>query len=937
MSDKCFLTNESPIRFLDKIISDLNVCSSFDFSVSFIKKAGLILLQEAIENALKRGVKGRLLTSTYQNFTDIPSLEVFLRFQELYPQFECHLEYGSFGDDGFHTKGYLFGFDDHHEAIIGSSNITYYALVKNKEWDLSVGISQNDTLYADIHKEFDFLWSRTNPLNRDIIRQYTEHLKYAIEQWDMDFFDPENERQIKPNMMQRQALKEISRYRSMNVDKALVVAATGSGKTYLAAFDALNFQAKKLLFVVHKDMILEEAMQSFMHVFGTTRTYGIYTGAKKEGLNCDFLFATNFIMATHLELFDPKEFDYIVIDEVHHAAADTYRKIIAYFKPLFLLGLTATPERMDEQSVYDLFDRNVPYDLRLREALENDLIVPFHYYGIRDSLVNYTDDVSGEGVRKMIQEIASSTHCEFVAEQIEKYRNKGSKLKCVGFCRSVEHARLMAANMGTLGYVCTSLTGQNTTGERLKAFSDLQDDNNPLSIVFTVDILNEGIDVPAMNMVLFLRPTESSTIFIQQLGRGLRKFKDKEYLIVLDFIANSYLRSVQIALALGSLSKTGTADKRTIQDHVRSNYQELDLPGLEIHFDQESREEILRAIENTNFNRFELLKKDYQNFKEYLKLKPGQYPMPSDFLASEVPVDLLRFTTKFGSYYDFLKRCDEDVPFFNDEQIEVIRTLSWHLPLIRLEEYEIVQKLLTGNQSEAELRRYCQQSEDFKEASFRHALLVLQDRIVFTRPTSYIPLIKEKGDGYALAFDASSPLFVAWLNDLLTYGEERFNSDFYGDLGLLKLYGPYTGPKSFMALNNDNMFYMSGVHYLQGNHLCLYVNLNKDSQPEERLKYKDKFLSNKVLQWESQTSTTLTNSKGMHLLQHPEVDIFVRKTKKEDGIETPFVYLGKGILTNPRVSDNPAKALLFDIVLSKAVPDVYKFDFGIEDTDEKAS
>ena len=934
MADKGFLTNESSIRFLDKIISDLDSCESFDFSVSFIKKAGLILLQDPIENALKRGVQGRILTSTYQNFTDIPSLEVFLKWQETYPNFKCRLEYESFGDDGFHTKGYIFKFKDHHEVIIGSSNITFYALVKNKEWDLSIEVSQDDEVYQSIAKEFDYLWDHTNPLNHDIVRQYTEHLKYAIEQWDMDFFDPQNQQQIRPNLMQRQALKEISRYRSMNVNKALVVAATGSGKTYLAAFDALNFQAKKLLFIVHKDLILEAAMQTFMHVFGTTRTYGIYTGQQKDGLNCDFIFASNIITAANLDLFDPKEFDYIVIDEVHHAAAETYRKIINYFKPQFLLGLTATPDRMDEQSVYDLFDKNVPYDLRLREALENDLIVPFHYYGIHDSLLNYSDDTTGEGVRKMIQMIASNTHCEFVRDQIEKYRPKNTKLKCIGFCRSVEHARLMAQNMAQLGYTCESLTGQNTTGERLKVFSDLQDDKNPLSIVFTVDILNEGIDVPSMNMVLFLRPTESSTIFIQQLGRGLRKYQNKPYLTVLDFIANSYLRSVQIALALGSLSKSGTVDKRTIQDHVRTDFEELDIPGLEVHFDQESREEILDSIEHTNFNRFELLKQDYQNFKEYLKLKPGEYPKHTDFLNSEVSADLLRYTKKFESYYDFLVRCGEDVPFFNGEQVNVIRTLSWYLPLIRPEEYLVVEKLLTGKQSESALRGYCQLNDDFNEESFQHSLKILQDEVTFTRPASYMALIKKEGEDYALNFDITSGAFVAWISDLIAYGLERFGTDFYGEHGLLKLYGSYTAPKTFMALNNDNMFYMMGVHYIKG-HLCLYINLNKDSQPEERLKYKDKFLSNKVLQWESQTETTLNNIRGQRLIGMGIAEIFVRKTKKEDGVETPFVYLGKGQLTNPRPSDNPAKALLFDIVLEQPVPEVYKYDFGIEDTDKE--
>jgi len=926
--EKGLLTNYSEITFLDKIIADLNECTSFDFSVSFIKKAGLVLLYKQIESALQRGAKGRIITSTYQNFTDVPSLEMFLALQDKYPNFECHLEYESFGDGGFHTKGYLFGFEDHHEVIIGSSNITYFAIMKNVEWDLAVIANPLDSLLISTLAEFERLWSKTNPLNKEIIRRYQTRLEYAIEQWDMDFFDPETNRPVRPNLMQRQALKEIARYRSMGADKALVVAATGSGKTYLAAFDALNFQAKKVLFVVHKDIILEEAMKTFMKVFQTSRTYGMYTGQSKN-TDADFVFASNQMLALHLDLFAKDEFDYIVIDEVHHATASTYQKIMSHFKPQFYLGLTATPDRMDEQSIYDLFGKNVPYDLRLREALENDLIVPFHYYGIKDSLVDFKDDLTSEGVRRIVMELSSEANCEFVASEIEKHRGPG-KLKCVAFCRNIEHARLMEQGMGRLGYTCVSLTGRNSTGERMKVFQDLQDEKNPLSIVFCVDILNEGIDVPSMNMVLFLRPTESSTIFIQQLGRGLRKYEGKPYLTVLDFIGNSYTRSVQIALALGSLSKSGMVDKRTLLDHVRTNFSEIGIPGVKIEIDPQSREEILQSIERTNFNRFDLLLQDYKNFKTYLKLKPGEYPLHVDFLNSEVSADLLRYTKKFESYYDFLVRANEDVPYFNENEAAVIRTLSWFLPLLRSEEYMIVLDLLDGNKTIEELKDYCRGNENYQEASFAHAIKMLENKIVCTWSTSHVAIIKKEGDMYSLSFKVENHL-KDWLIDLLSYGLERYKSEFYGVKDLLKLYGPYTGPKSFMALNNDNLFYMSGVHYIK-DRLCLYVNLNKDGQPEERLKYKDRFLTNKVLQWESQTSTTLDNKKGQRLIKTRFAEIFVRKTKKEDGIETPFIYLGMGELTNPRASDNPAKAVLFDIVLKNPVPKEYKYDFGIEET-----
>ena len=213
----------------------------------------------------------------------------------------------------------------------------------------------------------------------------------------------------------------------------MVIAATGSGKTYLAAFDAKFFGAKRLLFIVHKDTILTQALNTFSKVFGQERSYGLFNGEYSE-IDKDFIFASNQMLSKHLELFSPEEFDYIIIDEVHHAAASTYQKIIEYFKPSFLLGLTATPDRMDGEDVYQMFGNNVPFDLRLRDALENHLIVPFHYYGIKDDLISYQSDGSVEGNRLLIQSISSSLHCSFVRDEIEKHRPEG-KLRCIGFCR----------------------------------------------------------------------------------------------------------------------------------------------------------------------------------------------------------------------------------------------------------------------------------------------------------------------------------------------------------------------------------------------------------------------------------------------------------------------------------------------------------------------
>ncbi|MGM9813906.1 MAG: DEAD/DEAH box helicase family protein, partial [Candidatus Enteromonas sp.] len=659
-----FLTNYSSERFVDRLKSCFARCSSFALTVSFIKEAGMKLIEREMEEALARGAKGKLITSTYQNFTDIPSLRKFLDWQVRYPGFSCHLDDGCFSDNGYHSKGYLFEIGDEIEFLVGSTNITRFALLKNIEWNVSLIRGKSDSIVRKAREDFDSLYERTLQLTEERIRRYTIALDYAIERWDMDYDSHYDVRMVMPNSMQRKALKELQRYRAMGANKALIVAATASGKTYLAAFDARNFDAKRLLFIVHRDTILSDAQKTFQKVFLSRRSYGFFTGRESD-LDADFLFATNTMMAAHLDYFSPDEFDYIVFDECHHVTATTYRKIWSYFQPRFLLGLTATPERMDNQDVFSMFDKNVPYELSLREAIRNDLVVPFKYYGIRDLAVDY----SRNDVSRFLSDYYTPEHCAFLAREIEAHRPEG-KLKAIAFCRTVKHCELMAHAMGEQGYGTTALSGMSGTGERIKAFEDLQDSSHPLEIIFTVDILNEGVDIPGVNMVLFLRPTDSSTIFNQQLGRGLRKAEGKNFLTVLDFIGNSYDRSVQIASALTELTNSPYPEKATLAEVIRSGGRPIDLPGVEIHIDELSKEEILRYIEQTNFNSMKLLEQDYRTFKKYLMKET--FPSHLDYLHSETAPNLLRFLkakTKNKvnrSYYNFLKAIDEDVPLFSE-------------------------------------------------------------------------------------------------------------------------------------------------------------------------------------------------------------------------------------------------------------------------------
>ena len=877
------------------------------------------MLKNDIQSALERGAKGKLITSTYQNFTDIESLNFFLKLTNAFDSFECHLDDECFYDEknyttnGFHTKGYLFEFDERCELIVGSSNITRYALLKNIEWDLVINCQKHDGAYEAATSEFLNLWNRTYVLTQERINLYAQKLNFVIERWDMDY--DLAEQKIKPNYMQRRALKELNRNRAIGIDKALIISATGSGKTYLAAFDALNFAPNRLLYIVHEGSILRKSLETFQDVFGGLKTCGMYTGEAKE-LDADFIFSTNVSMCRTLELFDKKEFDYIIIDECHHAVAETYRQIIDYFDPEFMIGLTATENRMDNKDVMEIFGNNIPYELRLRDAIMNDLIVPFHYYGIRDELVDYGLTDSAE--RRLIAQISNEENCEFIYQQIETHRLEGQKLKALAFCRNIQHARMMAENMSDY-YHTAFLSGKNKTGERIRAYNDLQSDNKELEILFAVDILNEGVDIPGVNMVLFLRPTESSTIFIQQLGRGLRKFPNKSFVTILDFIGNSYKRSVHIALALGSLSKGYVLEKKLLKLMVREDFRALGLEdyGVKINIDNLSKEEILHFIDNENFNQLRYLKKDYHNFKSYLKTPT--FPKHMDYINSDYAPNLLKFmkikigSKKTNSYYGFLKGIGEDVPLFSDKQITAINYISSLLPLVRRHEYLIIEYLIDGKESKSDISRMlAYEIKGYTNEQFEHAVRFLEEAGV----------VKQTDDNISLCCEFE-PEFIEYIKDIIKYGLSQYEVRYKDDEDFL-LYQDYRQDQALLKILMNPKNNQYGTYYKNGD-MYIFAGLKKDDSVQEHLNYKDKFLDKRTFQWESIANIS---SKDESLQkQSKKVFVFVRKVESENGITLPFTYVGTGQLNNPRKDATNNGSILYDIYMDNELPDDLMEDF----------
>jgi hypothetical protein len=526
----------------------------------------------------------------------------------------------------------------------------------------------------------------------------------------------------------------------------------------------------------------------------------------------------------------------------------------------------------------------------------------------------------------MISQFVTDEHCEFVVEHIEKHRVPNQKLKALAFCKTVSHAKMMAEALEPY-YKTAYLTGRNDTGERVRAYEDLQSDREgTLEVLCAVDILNEGVDIPGVNMVLFLRPTESSTIFIQQLGRGLRKYDNKDYVPVVDFIGNNYKRSAQIALALGGLAQKFVMEKRLLVALVKDDFKPLGLEkyGIEINIDSLSKEEILNYVESENFYSSKYMKQDYNNFKKYIN--SPTYPKHMDYLNSDSAPDLLRFMqikigNKTNSYYGFLKGIgEENLVEFSDEQVIVINYLSSLLHLVRPHDYLICKMLLDGDNTIASIEEKVKaEIENYNRDEFFHALEYLEKNRTIVR----------KDDSVTLCGEQSTD-FKEYLSDLIEYGLTKYKVDYSNSDDMFICWNSYTKSQVQLKRCVNPGDINPGTFYGTEGDVYIFASIKKDlDEGLEHLNYKDKFLEPNVFQWECKANISdrdlilLNSSKYAYL--------FIRKMESENGITLPFTYVGKGHLENPRKTQNKEskRTFIFDIHMEKELPDYLQYDFGL--------
>lgn len=585
-----------------QLLNSLKRADSVDIVVSFLMESGVRMLLGELDNALKRGAKIRILTGNYLGITQPSAL--YLIKHKLGEQVD--LRFYNEKNRSFHPKSYMFHYKDYSTIYIGSSNISKSALTSGIEWNYRFSSKTDSHNYEKFYNTFlDLFEHHSIVIDDDELKRYSKNWHRPAVSKDLDRYDLQDDETtnnlalFEPRGAQIEALCALENTRAEGAGRALVQAATGVGKTYLAAFDSKDYE--RVLFVAHREEILKQAVQSFKNVRNSD-DYGFFDGESKC-TDKSMIFASVATLGRSEYLnnkyFASDYFNYIVIDEFHHAVNDQYQRIVNYFKPQFLLGLTATPERMDGRNIYEICDYNVPYEISLKEAINKGMLVPFHYYGIFDD-TDYSKlhIVRGRYDEKELNETYIGNVHRY--ELIYKYYCKYGSRQALGFCCSKEHAREMAREFSSRGIpsvaVFSDASGEYTE-KRNVAIQKLK--NGEIRAIFSVDMFNEGVDITSVDMVMFLRPTESPIVFLQQLGRGLRKCRVK------DLLGKRPTRLDLFTYMDDNIYETAITHSK---DNPFKRYLEFlndlgELSQIEVEFYKGIGREFISLLENTNMSK----------------------------------------------------------------------------------------------------------------------------------------------------------------------------------------------------------------------------------------------------------------------------------------------------------------------------------------------
>ena len=885
------LYNDGNSKVINSIRDELRGCDEFIFSSAFITMGGITPLLEEFLYLERNGIKGKILTTDYLNFTEPKALRKLQSFKNI--EVKLYLQ----EKEGFHTKGYLFKKDNVYRGIVGSSNLTMNALSINKEWNVEFTSLGEGEMLSDLKNEFNTLWDEAENLD-DVLPEYEKIYDDSRKFSDLKQITrkiKESNITLTPNYMQEQFLENIRNLIRQGEDKAILVSATGTGKTYASAFAVNDFKPKRFLFLVHREQIAKQSINAYRNVFKDHDRFGLLSGNSKD-FDKDYLFSTIQTMSKDdvYTRFEPDHFDYIIVDEVHKAGAMSYLKVIDYFKPKFLLGMTASPERTDGFNIYDLFDNNIAHEIRLQEALEEDLLCPFHYFGITD--VEFEDSTVDDEFTDF-NLLASDERVDYLIDKSDFYGYSGERRKALVFCSRKREAELLSKEFNRRGYKSEVLTGDDSQEKRLEAIDRLTNDDNPdkMEFIFTVDIFNEGVDIPEINQVLLVRPTESPIIFIQQLGRGLRKYQNKEYVVILDFIGN-YKNNFMIPIAL-------SGDRSYDKDKIRKYLMEGNkiIPGASsINFDEISKKRIYESINNTSFSKIALFKEKYNN----LKYKLGKIPMLCDFYENgDMDPLLILNHSSFDCYAMFLEKVEDDyVNSLNDCEINSLKLISKNLANgMRPHELLILKCLIYAKSFNIDkIRDMLNDKYGLKNQfkSIESAINVLNLNFFTNKEKAKYVNTSFFDENYYISKDfqkfLTNNVYREHIEDLIEFALMRYENIYKSD-DCLKLYEKYSRKDVCRLLNwpNDDSSTMYGYR-VKHNTCPIFVTYEKNEDISESTKYEDQFVNKGVFSWMTRSKVKLESKEPQAIINYNETDLGIYLfIKKSDDEGKDFYYMGQ--------------------------------------------
>ena len=913
-------------KVLSSVEDELLACDRFQISVAFITMSGITPLLQTLKELEKRNIPGQILTTNYLDFSEPRALEKLNSLSNI----TLKMYDVEAADEGFHTKGYIFRKDEIYRIIIGSSNITSAALTSNREWNTKLISTKQGQMTKEIISEFNELWNSKYALSFDeFYENYKERYKIIRHQREIarqEEITSLERYKLQPNSMQVGFITNLKKILASGEERALLISATGTGKTYASAFAMRELGFKRVLFLVHRGQLARQTKKSYEKVFANSVSMGL-VGAGYHEYGADYVFATvqTLNRDEHLLQYDKNTFDCIILDEAHHVPADTYQKIMKHFTPKLWLGMTATPDKRDDnvegRNVYELFNYQIAYEIRLQQAMEENLLCPFHYFGISDLSIIGDD----EKANRDFTMLTSDERVKHIITQANYYGYSGERVKGLIFCSSIKETEELSAKFNKIinpetgeFYRTIALNGSASEQERQEAFERLAmnkdeagENRQPLDYIFSVEILNEGVDIVEVNQVIMLRPTQSPIVFIQQLGRGLRKANGKEYVVILDFIGN-YTNNFMIPIAL---SGDRTYNKDNIRRYVMEGGRVI--PGAStVHFDEISRKRIFASVDNANFSDIKLIRENYTN----LKNKLGRIPALRDF-DDYGEMDVIRIfdNNSLGSYYKFLVKYEKEYKIrLSEDEEKVIEFVSKKLASgKRIQELKLLKRILAYKPGLSKLGLFAGLSDDMKE--FGKDISQDQQENIVNVMTNEFPagsgkktysqcvFIEKEGADYipAKSFLAmlSNDEFYNVFKELVDFGISRYERDYrdcYKQTDLV-LYQKYTYEDVCRLLNweqNEVPLNIGGYKFdKKTKTFPVFINYDKSDDISDTTKYEDHFVpgfrdrliaiskSGRSLQSEDVQNFLNAKERGI------QVELFVRKNK-DDKISKEFYYLG---------------------------------------------